>query len=193
MTGTLRVELEGNNWGDIIKTKTNMTRTSSSSASYTAALPFRGKKAPYLTLSATHLGLPRSTRTLFSISTFVNLFFLYLLLSMGQQVQRLRTEVSFLADEARDLRMHAMDLHQQQAHAPPPAMSTAEAPAAPPEGHHVARAEGQGAGADLDSTTAIARVVLRSAWGEWTSHPTVRSVAKGLGWLWHAVVWIVHG
>ena len=164
MTGILKVELEGNNWGDIVKTKTNMTRDSTTS--YSTSLPFRSKKAPYITLSAVHPGLPSRTRTLFSVSTFINLFFLYLLLSMGQQVQRLRTEVSFLADEARDLRMHAMDLQQQ--HEPPSDVQGIPSPAGPGGGEEakdvVVRRQ--------ESTTALARVVFQSAWGEWTSHPT---------------------
>lgn len=52
----------------------------------------------------TRLRLP----TLFSWSTLFNLFLLWLLLSMGQQVQRLRNEVSFVADETRDLRLYGL-------------------------------------------------------------------------------------
>jgi hypothetical protein len=47
-------------------------------------------------------------RTLLSWSTLLNLFVLWLLLSMGQQVQRLRNEVAFVAEEARDLRLYAL-------------------------------------------------------------------------------------
>jgi hypothetical protein len=50
-------------------------------------------------------------RTLLSWSTLLNLFFLWLLLSMGQQVQRLRNEVAFVAEEARDLRLYALAQH----------------------------------------------------------------------------------
>jgi hypothetical protein len=48
----------------------------------------------------------RRMRTLFSPSTFGALFLLYLLVSMGQQIQRLRREVGFVVEETRDLRLY---------------------------------------------------------------------------------------
>lgn len=47
-------------------------------------------------------------RTLFSAQTALMMFLLYVLISLGLQVQRLQGQVAFVVDEARDLRLYGM-------------------------------------------------------------------------------------
>lgn len=45
-------------------------------------------------------------RRIVSFSTLFNLFLVYVLVSLAQEVQKLRSEVQFIADEQRDLRLY---------------------------------------------------------------------------------------
>lgn len=115
---------------------------------------------PFQKIGLQNRGVPR-IRTLFSFSTFLNLFMLWLLVSMGQQVQRLRNEVAFVADEARDLRMYGLGTPS-----PPPVDAIIKADGADESNMAVAVA-------DDKMSKALGRVVFgNSAWETWVRHPT---------------------
>lgn len=110
---------------DQIKTPLSLTRSTTSPSLFTATLP-----SEPLTLSLrshTHDLVRSDARThgrggrgtLFSLNTLFNLFILWLVVSLGQQVQRLRSEISFVAEEARDLRMYGFDQNQRHHHHQP--------------------------------------------------------------------------
>jgi hypothetical protein len=88
---------------------------SSLSLSYTfdlssISLPYISVSDPcsYLTGSGRGRGtkLLQSGKILLSYSTFINIFLLWTIISLGIQVQRLRNEVAFVAEETRDLRYY---------------------------------------------------------------------------------------
>lgn len=51
---------------------------------------------------------------LVSFSTLFNIFLLYVLVSLAQEVQKLRSEVQFIADEQRDLRAYSYERTNQR-------------------------------------------------------------------------------
>jgi len=106
------------------------------------------------------------SRTLFSFSTFLNLFMLWLLVSMGQQVQRLRNEVAFVADEARDLRLYSMGMTSP---APDDHPTSPEKPIiSQDDGSSTAMVE-----IGDKMSTAVGRVVFgASSWETWIQHRT---------------------
>lgn len=48
-------------------------------------------------------------RRIVSFTTLFNLFLVYVLVSLAQEVQKLRSEVQFIADEQRDLRVYGFE------------------------------------------------------------------------------------
>lgn len=159
-------------------------------------------------------------RTLFSFSTFFNLFMLWLLLSMGSQIQRLRNEVSYVAGEARDLRMYGYNpsssgaggnregeclegtlrdggekgvkeesavtlglTHQIPLDDPSSLSSSDKLPSTvSPQSLHPTMP---------NALTPRQQRHLWAGWDRLVMHPTVKSLTKGVAWLWHAVVWLV--
>lgn len=75
------------------------------------------KLAPPATTTKT-VSAPRKSlaRRLVSWNTLFHLLLLWIIVSLAQQVQRLRSEVAFVADEARDLRLYGFE----RATPPPP-------------------------------------------------------------------------
>jgi hypothetical protein len=137
--GTMTVELVGNAWGGESERRRarilRMRLTLSDASKWKSVGTLKSALPPiwsfYLASShAPTLEVVRKTRlsplakvrarTLLSWSTLLNLFFLWLLLSMGQQVQRLRNEVAFVAEEARDLRLYALAQQADSGRSPSP-------------------------------------------------------------------------
>lgn len=214
------VELCGEGW-EVVKPimQTTLTPSPNDTYSYPLSTPcsisFQPPSAPQISTTS-------RARTLFSFSTFFNLFMLWLLLSMGSQIQRLRNEVSYVAGEARDLRMYGYNpssggtgedrgdecldrtlrdggvkgvkdestvtlglTHQIPLDESPSLSSSdklvSEASPQPPSPHPTA-------------PNALAPRQQRHLWAGWdrlVMHPTVKSLTKGVAWLWHAVVWLV--
>ncbi|ORX38208.1 hypothetical protein BD324DRAFT_619978 [Kockovaella imperatae] len=136
------------------------------------------------------------SRTLPSWSTLLNIFFIWLLLSLGQQVQRLRTEVAFVAEETRDLRQFGWSFPQSsivsseevtvpRGEDPPPDDKIPDL-VTPLEHREL----------DLGSqdklSLALGRIVPEHVrWTALFEHPALQSVSNGLDWLWRAVVWLI--
>jgi len=91
---------------------------------------------------------------------------LWLLVSMGQQVQRLRNEVAFVADEARDLRLYSMGMTSP---APDDHPTSPEKPIiSQDDGSSTAMVE-----IGDKMSTALGRVVFgASSWETWIQHRT---------------------
>ncbi|GMK57333.1 hypothetical protein CspeluHIS016_0401670 [Cutaneotrichosporon spelunceum] len=127
--------------------------------------------------------------SLLSWNTLVNLILLWILGSLAGQVARLRAEVAFVADEARDLRLYGVDranhtsvVHQQEDTGSRD--TKADDPLKP------------GAEQGLKKETELAprvehglgRVVHPSNWGTWLAHhPSLRAVQDTMSRLWDAV------
>lgn len=126
----------------------------------------------------------RVTRGLLSWSTLINLLLVWILISLAIQVQRLRNEVAFVAEEARDLRLYGLTTPTTTASSNI-ASSSADIVRTPtidfdatsiwlsdaslPTGKDVTRLQRDG-GSDVK--TSLGRVVFgRSAWDKWASHP----------------------
>lgn len=106
---------------------------------------------------------------------------LWLVISLGQQVQRLRTEISFVAEEAKDLRMYGFD-HPAQV---PTVTVTADnaGPTILPDGvdlkelldrlrHHTGDTGHENRPA-ADVERSLGRVVFGSSgWNKWSNSPT---------------------
>lgn len=131
-------------------------------------------------------------RRIVSWSTLFNLLLLWVIVSLAQQVQRLRAEVAFVADEARDLRLFGFD----RASAPIPTPTAEEkfpweedadedVPTSIPLqlGTEPTGAEpatdtsdpepGDIAVQPLDGNYDIGRVVFgRAGWQQWLQHPS---------------------
>ncbi|WWC63615.1 uncharacterized protein I303_106220 [Kwoniella dejecticola CBS 10117] len=109
--GVLKVDLVGDEWtSNVQSVKSNMR--SISPLQYTHSLSSSVKP----TLSLSLPGAAQSRRkTLLSVSTLLNLILLWLFLSMGQQLHRLKSEIDFVRDEYKDLRMYGVQspLNQQ--------------------------------------------------------------------------------
>lgn len=199
-SGTATVAVESAHWRDGSISwrparKNSVKRISSTSFSY--AMDTRPEVA-LVDRNSTSI-LKRARRfTLFSWPMLLNLFMLWLLLSLGQRVQRLRSEVAFVAEEARDLRMYAIERADQSRRTP---LSTeqnypAEVSADPPS-HPVTVREEDGrpttpapGGSDPTDTpldhssalievrrpgevNALGRVVFGAHhWEQWVHHPT---------------------
>ncbi|ODN98213.1 hypothetical protein I350_07859 [Cryptococcus amylolentus CBS 6273] len=207
--GEGRVELIGEGWKGVQFTKAKSLNALSAA---TFAYPISTLNPPTITLSpppSTSTLSSSPLRTLFSLSTLYHLFILWLLLSMGSQVQRLRNEVAFVAGEARDLRggygwytgtgeerkegervelegWREGDVGDAGARiASDPSLSSPSSPSSPEK---------------LPSpptdifAPAPAPISVR-VWQEWPKrwgrHPTVRTLGKGVKWIWEAVVWLV--
>lgn len=120
------------------------------------------------------------------------MFMLYLLLSLGQQVQRLRSEVAFVRDEAKDIRVYSTKLEERVAQAGVYSWEKAGAkPGVDGEEIELAAADrpgrsiftdhkddlswGRDRSWDQNQETAPGRVVLGHTgwdWTTWTRHPT---------------------
>ncbi|EIW68326.1 hypothetical protein TREMEDRAFT_74241 [Tremella mesenterica DSM 1558] len=161
--GSMTVHLEGKHWGDLSKLTHQTNLKYLSSTHYNISLPC--PTPPFFTLTTPKT---KKSKTIFSLGTFINIFFLYLLLSMGQQVQRLRNEVTFLSDEARDLRLYTIELQSRPITPPPSSLSPENVDERDMKG---IKFDEVGSSNKYEQTS-VARVVLQSAWGEWANHPT---------------------
>ncbi|OCF75701.1 hypothetical protein I204_02993 [Kwoniella mangroviensis CBS 8886] len=100
--GEMKLELVGEEWIPYLKSTTTNMKTLSSTL-YT--LPLSSPYPPTLSISS-YSSMTSRRKTLLSFSTLMNLFLLWLLLSMGQQLQRIKNEVDFVRDEYRDLGLY---------------------------------------------------------------------------------------
>jgi hypothetical protein len=115
----------------------------------------------------------RIPRTLFSFSTFFNILLLWLIISLGQQVQRLRSEISFVAEEAKDLRMYSQNNHHQTPVTPDPTpIPVAEEHSILPDG------------IDLQELLERLRVDQTRTHGSEVQHSLGRVVFGQPGWEW---------
>ena len=139
-------------------------------------LSFRSRPVSTGQLRKTETVPPRSlisrwrTRTLFSWSTLLNLLLFWLILSMGQQVQRLRNELAFVMEDTRDLRLYGLPSNS----APLP---DSETPLAHSSGVMVDSdpiMQNDMVAVDSDKMSlAVGRVVFGdSTWRVWANHPT---------------------
>ncbi|OXB35752.1 hypothetical protein LQV05_005795 [Cryptococcus neoformans] len=212
------VELCGESW-EAVKPIMQTTLTPSPNDTYSyplstlCSISFQPSIVPQISTSS-------RARTLFSFSTFFNLFMLWLLLSMGSQIQRLRNEVSYVAGEARDLRMYGynpsssgageyregeclegtlrdggekgvkeesavtLGLTHQIPLDDPSSLSSSDKllSTASPQSLHPTMP---------NALTPRQQRHLWAGWDKLVMHPTVKSLTKGVAWLWHAVVWLV--
>ncbi|WVQ77630.1 hypothetical protein IAR50_007318 [Cryptococcus sp. DSM 104548] len=203
--GEGRAELVGEGWEGVQIAK---SKSLSALSATTFTYPFSTSNPPTIALSPPSSAATLSSsplRTLFSLSTFYHLFILWLLLSMGSQVQRLRNEVAFVAGEARDLRggygwytgseegikerervevegWREGDVGDAGARiaSDPPLTPPLPEQQSPSHTHHLSPAP-------LPTTVSV--------WQDWPKkwgrHPTVRTLGKGVKWIWEAVVWLV--
>ncbi|WVN86138.1 uncharacterized protein L203_101299 [Cryptococcus depauperatus CBS 7841] len=200
-TGDGFIELCGDNW-DVARASfqtKGLTRTSPTTYYYTLSNP----TSIIFSIPITSPVTASPTRTLFSFSTLFNLFLLWLLLSMGSQMQRLRQEVAFVADEARDLRYHGYQPSREQmdtqnylerAVLQEASASNHFAPGAPKP--QIAK---DAFGLPTSLTNQVPRLANALAvrpypfegW-EWVSnHPTVSSLKRGAVWVWRTVIWLL--
>lgn len=178
-TGTMTIELRGEGWegasspcgrkciidDPLSEVRGNLKPSDHSPLTFTYDLSTSTPPELSVRQSNPQAGRKTRMRTLFSFSTFLNLFMLWLLISMGQQVQRLRNEVAFVADEARDLRLYGLG------NATTPS-DTTESP--------IIRHDEDGmttitslAETEQKMSLALGRVVFgSSAWDMWMRHPT---------------------
>lgn len=138
-TGEIAVELVGPGWDSKLSkvpqlTFTQLTFTGilnsepKSNLTRIDAMTFTGSlsPAPRITFTPLHVVTnapetrviekvvvappPKSRwKRLLSFTTLFNLFLLYVLVSLAQEVQKLRSEVQFIADEQRDLRLYSFE------------------------------------------------------------------------------------
>lgn len=195
--GELTVELRGEGWDS----KFAQPRSGETSIDQTAIA--RSIQAPFVRsnsyLHTFHAKLPTTAplfpqisniapaskrsraRTLFSLNTFLYLFILWLVISLGQQVQRLRTELAYVAEEARDLRMYGYD----QRPVPDPVKEECSrtgdlVPTIYPDGTDWKPEPGRtkaGQSTEVavegERERSLGRVVFgRSGWDRWMNHPT---------------------
>ncbi|KAK4685147.1 hypothetical protein P7C73_g5016, partial [Tremellales sp. Uapishka_1] len=190
--GVMEVELKGAHWdAHLSSMDTNLTRTKDKSFTFplsTTTPPFmRGK----LSVTSEKKQSTRPLKTLFSFSTFTNLFILWLLVSMGQQVQRLRNEVAFVVDETRDLRMYGFGQPRNVETDKVEDTEVNDAVAAVPVVTEVSRNQ-EVALSTGGRDHGVARVVFgRTGWDRWFQHPTVKTLSRSVTWIWHAMIWLV--
>ncbi|OCF38740.1 hypothetical protein I317_07469 [Kwoniella heveanensis CBS 569] len=131
--GDVQVAFVGEEWTSLFEAGFNTNLQPSPASLYAFTYPRSSTEAPAFTLpnhSATSPALSTRpnksrSRTLFSFSTLLNLFLIWLIISMGQQIQRLRSEVAFVVDETRDLRMYGLG-HTHTTGSPAPSTSGAD-------------------------------------------------------------------
>lgn len=200
--------------------QTTLTRSSNDTYSYSLSTPCSISIQPSSTVSP--ISTTSRARTLFSFSTFFNLFMLWLLLSMGSQIQRLRNEVSYVAGEARDLRIYGYnpspggagdgrggecldrtlkdgEEEEMKGQSAVTLGSTHQIPLDDPSSHYsseelLSGASPQALPLDLTTPNALAPHQQHHLWAGWDKlvmHPTLKSLAKSMAWLWHAVIWLV--
>lgn len=141
--------------------------------------------APVITFASTPK--KRLSKRLVSWPMLFNLLLIWVLVSLAQQVQRLRAEVAFVADEARDLRLYSVEREraererlekeraererergwwesgaERQSVVEPPHESETLAP--PPPLEESTTSTG------LEQQHGLGRVVFGSTW-QWTEHP----------------------
>ncbi|WVQ95220.1 hypothetical protein IAU59_002315 [Kwoniella sp. CBS 9459] len=109
----ISVALVGEEWASQLDKGLETTLQASRKSPHAFTYPRSASEAPSITLptvSSPSTSSPSKarSRTLFSFSTLLNLFLIWLVISMGQQIQRLRNEVAFVVDETRDLRMYGL-------------------------------------------------------------------------------------
>ncbi|WVW85305.1 hypothetical protein I302_107343 [Kwoniella bestiolae CBS 10118] len=100
--GEMRVELIGQEWIPYLKSVSSNLKSLSPTL---YVHPLSSPTTPRLSIPSPATTTSRRG-TLLSFSTLMNLFLLWLLLSMGQQLQRIKNEVEFVRDEYRDLRLY---------------------------------------------------------------------------------------
>lgn len=97
--------------------RTNLTQTSplTYSATLPPSSPLRVDLLPHT--QTTHRPHPIKPSSniwgIWSWSTLINIVMLYLLLSLGQQLQRLHSQVAFISEENTDLRAHTARLQDE--------------------------------------------------------------------------------
>lgn len=165
--------------------------------SYSAILPIAH---PYLTYThhtpTMEQAQPAKSgpyRAIWSWSTLINIFMLYLLLSLAQQLQRMRTEVAFITEETKDLRLYhtwneerlreaaytprweqGADVGREDTTVQGPGRKVAEK--LDHMGDDLKWDRGQGGAWDRDQQdTSLGRVVVGHTdwvWARWVRHPT---------------------
>jgi hypothetical protein len=194
--------------------RTNLTQISplTYSTSLPADSPPRMQNLPYNEIHHRSDAVKPSSSIIWSWSTLINIIMLYLLLSLGQQLQRLHSQVAFISEENKDLRTHTARLQDELGQ----------------YGQYGWERRGGGRArsggtvylehGELDRNnhgdTSIGKVVLGQngwSWEKWIRHPTyvlsvdlgslvthslmlhrVTTLGRSLGWLWQTVVWLVH-
>nr|XP_019011758.1 uncharacterized protein I206_03864 [Kwoniella pini CBS 10737]OCF50539.1 hypothetical protein I206_03864 [Kwoniella pini CBS 10737] len=190
--GSLKVELSGDEWSSSLPLiKTNMKRDSPNSLTYPLASSIEAK------LSLPVPGIVKSRRkTLLSLSNLINLILLWLLLSMGQQLQRLKSEIDFVRDEYKDLRDYGIQLPNQVSEIPITTAtvtevvittSTQTADQQTSTSHNSDKEKGNLIVVERNKYD-LGRVVRGNIhWGDWLTHPTVRTITRGVGWFWNTL------
>ena len=104
---------------------------------------------------------PTRYYTLFSWTALINFFFLWLLVSMAQQIHRLRDEVAFVKDETRDMRLYSL------AHADATRTTAWMTESSPTETNAIGMAPQE------DLGQSVGRVLFGpSIWSRFVGHPT---------------------
>ncbi|WRT68697.1 uncharacterized protein IL334_005677 [Kwoniella shivajii] len=199
--GELKVELIGDDWTSCLKSiVTNLTSISSTTFTY----PLSSSQPTFtlLPISST----TKKKKTLLSLSTLINLFMIWLLLSMGQQIQRLRNDIEFVKDEYKDLRLYGIPQSiitatttttiTEEVFIPSSTTTTMENPTGAPEPNlqqdltKVENKENIGLVID-EKNYPLGRVVfgnMGQEWEKWLTHPTVRTITRGVSWIWNTVI-----
>ncbi|ORY32163.1 hypothetical protein BCR39DRAFT_524423 [Naematelia encephala] len=177
--GKITVKLTGDNWRGLSKAKTSLDRFAGNI--FISRIP---SAKPYLRLTdRARSGTSSRWSGLASGSTLVHLFTLWLLVSLAQQVQRLRTEVAFIAEEAHDLRLYGFQ-------------QTAVLPTESPLSGVQSDTTQVPANAVVERTEyPLGRVVFGDArwgWHDLARHPTLVTLGRSLEWVWRALEWLIH-
>ncbi|WWC90409.1 uncharacterized protein L201_005344 [Kwoniella dendrophila CBS 6074] len=222
--GEMKVDLIGDNWmnDDLRRIQTNMKSISPTKYTYPLA---PSSTSP--NVSPPKLSIPPWTNNtnmifskkkgLLSFSSLFNLILIWLLLSMGQQLQRIKNELNFVKDEYKDLRLYGLpnDQHNLQNLVKDdnlPILTTTIATTTTTvtqiqtetiipttkedysQNNHPDKPETKTDGyRDLivkhqERPYPLGRVVWgNKGWNKWLSHPTVRNLTNGLGWVWNFI------
>lgn len=189
-TGNVEVELVGTGWDskctadtltpELLLGKPETTLTQSENRVFTgpAASPAVIRFSEPTAAPLTQTRRPSFARRLVSWNTLFHLVLLWVIVSLAQQVQRLRSEVAFVADEARDLRLYGFEraspLHDSEPDAWDQSASASSSPSAgkvqdPDFEEFVSTTtEVEVAAANYD----IGRVVFGRPGWQWLQHPT---------------------
>ncbi|WVQ68559.1 uncharacterized protein L199_006768 [Kwoniella botswanensis] len=207
--GEMKVELVGEEWIPYLESTITNMKTLSSSL-YT--LPLSSPNPPTLSISSSS-SMTSRRKTLLSFSTFMNLFLLWLLLSMGQQLQRIKNEVEFVRDEYRDLRLYGYgsgDTVKSRDHGSLVTTTTTTITSTCIILNTVSALPSSNTGTpgkipkedkkqdnkvdvvvvDHSASYSLSRVVARSlkGWENVFGHPTVKTITQAVNWIWTGIL-----